>query len=282
MNSQKIKKGQAIKKKNINKKNINKKIENKGKSKKSIKKNNILKNIFKILLLVIIVAGIISFMLISPIFNIKNIEVINNKKISQETIVSLSNISTGQNIFEFNKKEVIINIKQNAYVEDVKISRNMPDTIKIKIVERMPKYSIEIVGKYAYIDIQGNILEISDNPNNMIILKGVETEESNILPNNRLNQNDLKKLEDVLKITNSAKQNNIEEKITSIDISDNKNYKISINSENKEIYFGDCTNVQEKMIYTIAILEQEKGKSGEIYVNGNFNEGFNAYFREKL
>ncbi len=69
-------------------------------------------------LLIIIIAGII-FALVSPIFNIKEIDVSNNEQIKTETIVSLSQLNLGQNIFKFNKNKVNKNIKTNAYIESV-------------------------------------------------------------------------------------------------------------------------------------------------------------------
>ncbi len=36
------------------------------------------------------------------------------------------------------------------------------------------------------------------------------------------------------------------------------------------------------MLYVQAIIEQEKGKEGEIFLNGDLNNGFRPYFREKV
>ena len=39
-------------------------------------------------------------------------------------------------------------------------------------------------------------------------------------------------------------------------------------------------NLKERMYYVKAILDQEVGHRGTIYVNGNLNEGFTPYFSE--
>ena len=36
------------------------------------------------------------------------------------------------------------------------------------------------------------------------------------------------------------------------------------------------------MLYVVAIIEQEKGKEGDIYANGDLNNKFQIYFREKV
>ncbi len=35
------------------------------------------------------------------------------------------------------------------------------------------------------------------------------------------------------------------------------------------------------MLYVQSIIEKEKKKKGDIFVNGDLNNGFNPYFREK-
>ena len=52
--------------------------------------------------------------------------------------------------------------------------------------------------------------------------------------------------------------------------------------EKKKVYLGDCSNLSNKMLYVQAIIEQEKGKAGEIFVNGDLNNKFNPYFREEV
>ena len=81
------------------------------KRRKRIKK---IKFFLKIFLLVGIIAGSITFALTSPIFNIKDIKVINNNKIPTDTVISLSGLKTDENIFKFYKKSIIQKIKENV------------------------------------------------------------------------------------------------------------------------------------------------------------------------
>lgn len=258
------------------KKEIQKKEE-----KKRLKRKKRIGIIIKIILLLGIIAGGCAFALTSPIFNIGKIEVSNNNIVSSEQIVSLSELKTGENIFKFSKSNVKNKIKENAYIENLHIYRKIPNTIQISIEEREPKYSVEFMGKYAYINTQGYILEISEDSKGLII-QGISTNEEEIKPNNRLNIQDLVALEDIIKIMNVAKDNNIETKVTSIDIINKNDYSLYIKEEKKRIYLGDNTNLGNKILHAIAIMEKEKGNEGEIYVNGDLNNKFRTFFRQKV
>lgn len=249
------------------------------KRKKRIKK---IKFFLKIFLLIGIIAGGIAFALTSPIFNIKDISVENNVTIPSDTIISLSGLKTGENIFKFYKANIIEQIKENPYVESVEIHRKFPSTVQINITERVATYSVDYMGKYAYINSQGYILEISEDSKKIPVIQGATTNEDDIKPGNRLNNEDLKRLEQVIRIMDASKGAGLDTQITSIDISDENEYSIYLNEEKKRVYLGDSSNLSNKMLYVQAIVEQEKGKEGDIFVDGELNNKFNPYFREKV
>ena len=240
------------------------------KEKKRMKKIKRIKFILKIFLLLCVITGIIVFAFTSPIFNIKDIKVINNSQITSENIISLSGIKT-QN-----------GIKENPYIETVKVNRKFPNTIEIDVKERTATYSVDFLGKYAYINNQGYILEISEDSKNMTKILGITTPEDQIAAGNRLNEEDLEKLEDVLKMTAVMTENNLNDKVTSIDIKDKNEYIIYLEEEQKTVHIGDSSNLNNKILYILAILEAEKGKKGDIYVNGDLNNKFQPYFRESV
>ena len=246
------------------------------------KRNKKVKNILKILLLLGVIIGGTIFSMTSPIFNIKEIQVTNNNITPSDTIISLSELKLDENIFKFNKYNVKNKIKENAYIEDVKIHRKIPNVVQIEITQRQPKYSIDFMGKYAYINSQGYILEVADTNNGLPIIQGISTNEEEIVPNSRLNEDDLTSLENIIKIMDIAKENNLDTKVTSIDITNKNQYSIYIQEEKKRIHLGENTNLGNKMLYAISIMEKEKGIEGDIYVNGDLNNKFQPYFREKV
>ena len=247
-----------------------------------IKKNRRVKIFIKLFLLLAVIIGLIIYLMLSPIFNIKNINVEGNKDISSEQIISLSKVQKESNLFKVSNKDTVSAIKENPYVKTVEIKRTLPDTITFVITERVATYMLEYGSSYAYIDNQGYILEISANTKEGLAkIIGYETSHDDIVPGKRLCENDLKKLNTVLKITATSKTNRIDSLITRINIEDGNNFILYLSTEQKTVYLGDCTNLDTRMLYVKAILDKEKGIAGEIYVNMNLNEK-DPYFRQDV
>lgn len=270
---------------------VNKKINSNKKSNKKSGKNKKKKNIstknakkkkmskrFKILLGIITTIVLIMLLLTSGLFNIKTIEVEGNKKISDEKIISLSSIQLYTNLFKINKKDIKEKIKENAYIENVTISSQLPSTLKIVVEERTPKYMLQFADSYVYINNQGYMLEISNEKLEIPILIGFTTDLSNIKAGNRINIDDLKKMDMVIKIYEAARSNDLGNLITKIDISNEKNYTLVLESEGKRVYLGDCSDLNTRILYLKAILEKSAGRNGEIFLNIDLNSQ-DAYFR---
>ena len=93
---------------------------------------------------------------------------------------------------------------------------------------------------------------------------------------------DLNRLEDTIQIMSVMKESGLNEEVTSIDISNKNEYIIYLADEKKKIHIGDTSNLSNKILYVQAIIEQEKNIEGDIFVNGDINNGFNPYFRDKV
>ena len=271
-----VQKGQAKKNKNV--KRIPYEEERKRRQKRE-KRFRILKIILKILLLFAIIIGILLFLFISPVFNIKKINVQGNSKINTEEIESLSKINMNENIFRFSSRKIEENVKENAYIDTVEVKRKIPDTVEIIVTERETKYQLEYGNAFVYIDGNGNILEISNENANLPIIRGYSTAQENIQVGNKLVDEDCNKLLTVEKFLRAAKSNEIYDIITYIDISNDSDYKFELPSKGKVAYLGDETNINDKILTLKEILTREEGKNGQIFINDSNKM---PYFRENV
>ena len=266
------------KKEKKSKKRYEQKEEKKSKKRKK-KKQKFSKKMKAILSCIILIMIITILALTAPIFNITNIQIQGNEKISTETILSLSGLKEEENIFKFDNDSIIQNIKENSYIESVKITRKLPGTVIINVEEREVKYQINLINSYAYIDKKGYILENSTVKKEVPVLVGLSIKEDEMLNKERLKTEDLEKLNKISKIMEASKAINIDNAIT--EINTENDYILYLESKNKKIYIGDTSNLTNKMLYVQKILENEEGKSGSAFVNGDISSGFKPYFREE-
>ena len=289
--SKRLNQKKSVKENNDNKNTINKKSNNKGVSNKknsnsSKKEARTMINtkdsnkgiIFKVIIILALIIGVIIFLCSSSLFNIKSINITGNEKLSENKIISLSGLEIDTNMFRFNKSQVIKKIKENAYIEEVKISRKLPNTIQINIEERETTYMLQFADSYVYINNQGYMLDISNEKLPVPIIVGFLTDLNNIKAGNRIDVEDLKKMEMIIKIYEEAKINQLNELITKIDVSDTKNFTLILEGEGKTVYLGDGSDLNTRMLCLKSILEANQGRSGEIFLNVDLNSK-RVYFR---
>lgn len=228
----------------------------------------------------IIVVGI--FLFTTPLFNVTEIEVKGNSTVNSEEIKSLSQIKLNENIFKNIKAIIKENIKCNPYIEDVEVKRILPNKIQITVQERTVKFMLKLLDKYAYINSQGYILEITNQTREIPIIEGMSTLEEEMIVGKRLNNEDLNKLETILKIVSSCEENEISKYITSINAQNQSEYIMIFAEKGITVHLGNSTNLDTKILYVKAILQAEEGNEGDIFVNGDLNNGFQPYFRKKV
>ena len=269
---------------NVKKSNNVKNIKKKQADEKSarIKKTKRNRRILTWTILISMVVGILIFLCKSEIFSICNIEIVGNNQISQETILELSQINIKDNVFLTSTIKSEKRINKNPYVKEVKVTRMLPDKIKIEIVEKEKAYMLQTDEGIAYIDENGAILEVSQTKlDNIILLLGYATSQEQIKPGKVLNGKDLGRLEDLQQIFKSAEKIQIKDEITSINIKDKNNYVLNLPIYKKIVYIGDTSNLATKMLRLKDILDKTTENEGKIFVNGEFNKGFDPYFREE-
>ena len=248
----------------INKINKQREIEQKRRKKKKI--------ILVIILITIILAGLVTYLSISPTFKIERILIKGNEQLTKEKVQELAGIKKGDNIFSEVGKVLEVKLKQNGCIEEAKVIKFYPNTI-----ERKKQFQIKTeTGNYIYIDEQGYILDCSTEKQELSTITGMDITETEAVNMKRLAENDLDRMENILQIREECKKIEIADKITQIQVKDE--YVLNLENEGIIINLGDASDLKNRMYYVSAIMKQETGNKGTIYVNGNLNEGFLPYF----
>lgn len=257
--------------KNKTKNRINKQKEIEQRKRKK-RKSMLIKTLIIILLVVI---GL--YVVISPTFKIQTIIINGNNQLTNEKILELGGVKTGDNIFFKIGKVIEVKLKQSGATEKAKIKKVYPNQIEIEITERQKQFQIKTeLENYIYIDRQGYIIGSNSEKLELITITGMKVTEKDAETEKRLSEKDLSKMENILQICEECKKIEILEKITQIQTEEE--YIISLEKEGLMINLGNASNLKDKMYYVNKMLQQEAGNSGIIYVNGNLNEGFKPYF----
>lgn len=276
--------------KNQPKKQVKKQVQKKQVKKKrptmNEKRNNVVSKIAKIIVISCLLVGAGCFLCLSPTFNVQEIIVEGNSIIPIDTIRSLSRIELYKNIFLVDKSDTISYVQENAYINKVKVSRILPNKIKIEVQERTEKYLLEFAeGKYAILDGQGYVLNVVSELKELPVIIGAQTNIEELVKvngnKNRLCEKDLKKLDIVSNIIQTAESYEINDFISKIDISDASNIKLILESEEKIVYLGTCNDLNTRIQWMQVLLNKEKGKKGEMFINGNLPET-RPFFRENV
>lgn len=110
--------------------------------------------------LVIVLLVALFFLINSSLFNVSQITVEGNIKVSHEEIIKLSGIDANTNIFHIDEVQAKQNIEQNGYLVVENIKRVFPSEVKIKVRERIAVAQIGTVNGYYVIDKEGIALNL--------------------------------------------------------------------------------------------------------------------------
>lgn len=214
------------------------------KSKKRKKRVDSSRIIIALSFLFMIIIGLYTF-LNSDIFNIKNIQIQGNNKVSDEIIEQYLDVKYDKNIFIYSTKKIKKSLEQNTYIETVSIKKIFPNTIQVNINEKGIVALIKDENKYCYIDNNLNVIdrlnEIDKNEKAIIIETEYDLNNENII---KFENDDIKK--GLIYLMECISNNNLSKKIKKI------NYEQDIIN----MYSIDGTNIilenNNKLKYNIS------------------------------
>lgn len=242
-------------------------------TKKQKKRRAKIKKILKVLLRIIIIIGIlvgtILFLFVSPVFNIKEIEIVGAEEISDSVYRAMSGIDIDENIFSVNKSNIIASMKKEPYVEKVEVKTIYPSKVRITITERKISYLAEKDGRYFYLDKNGYLLQTNLAPLDYLIIKGCTTDFSQMTEGERIDEKDISGFNDLIKIVDAIRNNNIDTKLKSIDVTDETNYILELPDEQKIVMLGDTKDLSSKMAWINYFIKQYGNQKGTIYLNSD-------------
>ncbi|MFR4985858.1 MAG: cell division protein FtsQ/DivIB [Lachnospirales bacterium] len=213
-----------------------------------------------ILMSIALVALIFMLLMLSPWLNIQNIEVNGLETIEKPDIIRQMKLDKTTNILSFNSLIAKRRLKSNYYIQDIKVTKKLPNTVIINVTERKIVGYIPYISDYIYIDKDGMVIDVKSSYTQPLpIIYGLKFD-SFIIGENLKTDND-EAFEIVMEITNSIKDKEYLKEILKIDVSDLED--IHLYMENLDIVLGNREAINIKMNTLNEILKNftptEKG-----------------------
>ncbi|MCH4007274.1 MAG: FtsQ-type POTRA domain-containing protein [Eubacterium sp.] len=139
--------------------------------KKKHRKKHIL---LDILIVIALALGCVVFLL-SPVFNVKSIEVQGNHYYSDSEVINIADAQKGVSLFALKRySQMKGRLLENPYFTDVKFRAHLPSTLIIRVKERKQVAAIKYGDQYIVIDGKGRVLRITSVNPEITILKGLK------------------------------------------------------------------------------------------------------------
>ncbi|NLP46284.1 MAG: FtsQ-type POTRA domain-containing protein [Epulopiscium sp.] len=205
-----------------------------------------------ILSMIISIATFFSIILISPIFTLKQIEVLGNERYSIEEILDRLHIQEGMNVFGFIMNNEIKKFKNDPYIEKIDIKLDFPHQVQINIIERKAIGYVPYMGAYLSIDKDGRVLETTnqlDFPLPLVV--GLQFQGFSLGDILIVEQEEI--FDVILKISQTMFKYDILDKMVKIDINSSKDIQLQIG--NIHVLLGGIQEYDYKIRALLQILK---------------------------
>ena len=191
-------------------------------------------------------------MLFSPLFTVKSIEVTGNEIITDEKIISLSEIVEGERLYAVNLKKSAQSVEYYPFIESARAERKLPNKIIIHIVERKPVGAIITPSGYIQVSKDARVLAVESSISNynLPIISGVELLEIPS-PGNVIKNDSLVQALEIIEKSDQILLNNIAE--LNVGRAD---YILACTNEGIEIRLGGVEDIQNRLIDLNALLQK--------------------------
>lgn len=203
----------------------------------------------------VIIAGIIfgsmqiyKYITNSDNFLLTEIYVNGNQYLTDKEIISLAGLQKNKNIFNYQIEEIEAKLLASNWIQDVKITRTLPSTFKIEIIEHKPIFIIIRDNKLYYLNNKAQFID-TVNKNKFISLP--------ILYINNATNNEIKILPDFINELETTKFPYALNEISWININPLYGFEIFVEANNLTLQI-DKQNYEQNIKNLISVIEDLK------------------------
>ncbi|HPE95575.1 MAG TPA: FtsQ-type POTRA domain-containing protein [Bacillota bacterium] len=223
---------------------------------KQLQKNT-LRWIFYVIVF-LIVCGVFAAVCFGIFFRVSAIDLSGVTHYTYEEICEKLPVSIGDNMYSFKATELESELRADLpYVAEITVSRKLPSTVTITVVEKEPVMYMKVIDSYYLISDTLNVLERTDTaPDPADGLTEFTTGKlSRCIVGETLRFTDNSTSEAFLSLCRAIENNDLDGKITAISLK--SRFDITMTYENRiDVYIGDTSDSDMKMRFLIGIMKQ--------------------------
>ena len=129
--------------------------------------------LYKLLTLVVVCAAAV--LALTLFFKVESVEVTGNSRYSAQEIQDACGVSLGDNLYLLSKPDMVQRLHQQLpYIDEVRITRRLPNTLCIQVTEFSTVYAMEQEGTVWLLTSGGKIVETAAERGDTPIIDGCE------------------------------------------------------------------------------------------------------------
>ena len=129
--------------------------------------------LYKLLTLVVVCAAAV--LALTLFFKVESVEVTGNSRYSAQEIQDACGVSLGDNLYLLSKPDMVQRLHQQLpYIDEVRITRRLPNTLCVQVTEFTTVYAVEQEGTVWLLTSGGKIVETAAERGDTPIIDGCE------------------------------------------------------------------------------------------------------------
>lgn len=129
--------------------------------------------LYKLLTLVVVCAAAV--LALTLFFKVESVEVTGNSRYSAQEIQDACGVSLGDNLYLLSKPDMVQRLHQQLpYIDEVRITRRLPNTLCVQVTEFSTVYAVEQEGTVWLLTSGGKIVETAAERGDTPLIDGCE------------------------------------------------------------------------------------------------------------
>lgn len=207
---------------------------------------------------VVVIAALVTFG-ITLFFRVETIQISGLEHIQAQQVLDASGLQYGDSMLLVNKSQIASRLKvQLPYIQEVRIHRQLPGTIRLELTEAMPvAVVVSDTGEYWLMSRDGTLLEQipASQTEGYMMISGLSVLSPDAGQMPELAEEDSQKLSAMLELVSALSELELDPPVTGIDLGELFDIDLYC-SDRFQIRLGSMTDLDYKLRYLCSAVEQ--------------------------